>query len=584
MKPFIVAFFVLFAATAQAEQREPATAGAPGTIRGRVLDSSDNKLVGATVEIQPGSMRLVTDREGRINTPNLAPGQYKVRFVYVGFKDEERTVTVEPGGQAKVEVKLLPHVSEEVTVTASRYHGEVSALNQKKNADNIVEILPAEVITSLPNANVADAIGRLPSVSLERDEGEGKYVQVRGLEPRYTSATVNGAHIPNTLSFDRNLKFDAIPSNLVGQIELHKTLSPDQEGDAIGGTVNLVTKTAGDQPTFSIGAEGNYVDLQGGRYTYIFDGTYTNRFGPDKALGLVIGGTYDWNGRAINDLEPSPGIGQLADGTTFTNFVGGADERDYRYHRGRGGFAGGLDYRLSNNSSLYLKGLYSLFHNYGERWVTTINPGSFITPTQTDATGSFTGNAQTRTPNEETYSVSAGGKHVVGNGVLLDYNLSYSHARVNEVGYNTAYTQGPSAAFIIDPSTQYFPKFTALGGVNQLDASQYSLTQYQTSDQHTKARDIAVAINVTIPAGSNEFKFGGLYRDEDKTNVQNNHNFSANGNATLLVSQAMADLHDPNYYFGHYLQGPQPELLRGNQFLQPKPGCFRGRCQRRSHP
>ncbi|HWX24512.1 MAG TPA: TonB-dependent receptor plug domain-containing protein, partial [Vicinamibacteria bacterium] len=395
---------------------------------------------------QPGSTRLITDREGRFTTPNLPPGQYKVRVSYVGFKDEERSVTLEPGGQARVEVKLLPHVSEEVTVTASRYRGEVSALNQKKNAENIVEILPAEVITSLPNANVADAIGRLPSVSLERDEGEGKYVQVRGLEPRYTSATVNGAHIPNTLSFDRNLKFDAIPSNLVGQIELHKTLSPDQEGDAIGGTVNLVTKTAGDQPTFSIGAEGNYVNLQGGRYTYIFDGTYTNRFGPDKALGLVIGGTYDWNGRAINDIEPSPGVGQLADGTTFTNFIGGGDLRDYRYHRGRGGFAGGLDYRLSNNSTLYLKGLYSLFHNYGERWATTINPGSFITPTQTDATGSFTGNAQTRTPDEETYSVSAGGKHIVGNGVLLDYNLSYSHSRVNEVGYNTAYIQGPSTA------------------------------------------------------------------------------------------------------------------------------------------
>ena len=75
------------------------------------------------------------DREGRFTTPNLSPGQYKVRISYVGFKDEERSVTLEPGGQARVEVKLMPHVSEEVTVTASRYRGEVSALNQKKNAE-----------------------------------------------------------------------------------------------------------------------------------------------------------------------------------------------------------------------------------------------------------------------------------------------------------------------------------------------------------------------------------------------------------------------------------------------------------------
>jgi TonB-dependent receptor len=578
MRPFIAAMFVLWvilATTAQAEQREPATGGAPGTIRGRALDSADNMLVGASVEIQPGSTRLITDRDGRFTTPNLPAGQYKVRISYVGFKDEERSVTLEPGGQAKVEAKLLPHVSEEVTVTASRYRGEVSALNQKKNADNIVDILPAEVITSLPNANVADAIGRLPSVSLERDEGEGKYVQVRGLESRYTSATVNGAHIPNALSFDRNLKFDAIPSNLIGQIELHKTISPDQEGDAIGGSVNLVTKIAGDQPTFTIGTQGGYVFLQGGRETYVFDATYTNRFGPDKNLGLVIGGTYDWNGRPINDMEPAPGVGQLPDGTSFTNFIGGVDFRDYRYHRSRGGVAGGLDYRLSSNSSLYLRGLYSLFHNYGERWVTTVNPGNFITPTLTDATGSFSGNTQTRTPDEETYSVSAGGKHVLGGGVLLDYNASLSHARQNEVGYNTATTSGPAAAFMIDPSRLYLPIFTVLGGVNQLDASQYSLSRYQTTDQHTAARDVAVAVNVAIPhGGGSEFKIGALYRDEHKTNGINNHTFNSTGSPTLLVSQAIADLHDPNYYFGLYPQGPNLNYFLTTNFFNQNPGAF----------
>ncbi len=142
MKPFIATLFVplvIFAATAEAEQREPAMGGTPGTIRGRVLDTAENMLAGASVEIEPGSTRLITDREGRFTSSNLPPGQYKVRISYVGFKDEEHSVPLEPGGQARVEVKLLPHVSEEVTVTASRYRGEVFALNQKKNADNIVE-------------------------------------------------------------------------------------------------------------------------------------------------------------------------------------------------------------------------------------------------------------------------------------------------------------------------------------------------------------------------------------------------------------------------------------------------------------
>ena len=142
-----------------------------------------------------------------------------------------------------------------VTVTSTRVRGEVEAMNQEKNAQDIVNVLPAEVIRSLPNANVADAVGRLPSVSLERDEGEGKYIQVRGLESRYTSVTVNGVRVPSAEAGVRQLKLDAFPSDLLGTIELHKTASADQEGDGIGGTVNLVTKTATDVPFYSLGAE-----------------------------------------------------------------------------------------------------------------------------------------------------------------------------------------------------------------------------------------------------------------------------------------------------------------------------------------
>jgi TonB-dependent receptor len=546
-----------------------------GSIKGHVADYSSNPLPGASVRVDPGTATAVTDREGGFLIGSLAPGNYKVAISYVGFVTDTQDVVVSPGAQAKVDSKLRPsvNVSEEVTVTASRSRGEVEALNQKKSADNIVDILPAEVITSLPNANIADAIGRLPSVSLERDEGEGKYVQVRGLESRYTNATINGAHIPNVESFGRNLKLDAIPSNLVGQIELHKTISPDQDGDAIGGSVNLVTKIAGNQPSFSIGTQGGYVDLQGGRYTYQVDATYTNRFGPDKNLGLVIGGTYDWNGRAINDVEPAPGTGNLPDGTPFANFMG-ADFRDYRYKRSRLGFAGGLDYRPSQNSSLYLRGLYADFHNYGDVFVNTATAGNFLTPTLTDDSGGFSGYSQIRTHAEETYSVSAGGKHNLGT-AFLDYNLSYSHARQTG-GFVTTPFSGPSAAFMVSPSILYFPKFTPLGGVNQLDPTQYSVSAYQVIDNTTPDRDAAVALNVAFPYrnGGGEFKIGAKYRDEDKSNLQRNTSFNATGSPALLLSQAPGDLHDPNYYFGFYPHGPNLDFNTAQNFFNQNPNAF----------
>src|SRR6202011_4867435 len=135
-------------------------------------------------------------------------------------------------------------VSQQVIVRGERERGEIEALNREETADNIVQVLPASVITSLPNTNIADALGRMPSVSLERDEGEGKYVQIRGTEPRLTNVTVDGVNVPSPEGFVRNIKLDVIPSDLVESIEVSKTLSANQDGDAIGGSINLVTKMA----------------------------------------------------------------------------------------------------------------------------------------------------------------------------------------------------------------------------------------------------------------------------------------------------------------------------------------------------
>src|ERR1700724_2279460 len=128
----------------------------------------------------------------------------------------------------------------------------MEAINIERTADNIVQVLPSRVITSLPNTNVADAIGRLPSVSLERDEGEGKYVQIRGTEPRLSSLTINGVNVPSVEVTVRNVKMDAIPANGIERIEVYKTLSADMDADGVGGTANLVTPTAQDKPTYAL--------------------------------------------------------------------------------------------------------------------------------------------------------------------------------------------------------------------------------------------------------------------------------------------------------------------------------------------
>jgi len=197
-------------------------------------------------------------------------------------------VNVASGSVTNADAALeIETVNEQIIVPGERERGEIEAINREMNADNIVQVLPAEVITSLPNTNIADAVGRLPSVSLERDEGEGKYVQVRGTEPRLTNLTLDGVHVPSPESV-RQVKLDAIPADLVDSVDINKTLSPSQEGDPIGGSVNLVTKRAGERPFMSFQTMGGYTPIGlGGRLNEV-DSTVGKAFRQGEALGPAV--------------------------------------------------------------------------------------------------------------------------------------------------------------------------------------------------------------------------------------------------------------------------------------------------------
>src|ERR1700732_2373572 len=322
-----------------------------GWITGTVADSGGGILPGARVELQPQGSSAVTNGQGQFMISGVAPGQYKVSVNYVGFAPFSTDVTVAAGQTARVDAVLqIGLQSEVVTVRGDRQHGEVEAINIERTADNIIQVLPNEVITSLPNTNIADAVGRLPSVSLERDEGEGKYIQIRGTEPRLSNVTVNGIHLPSPEGV-RNVKLDAIPADLVDMVEISKTLSANQDADAIGGSVNLVTKSPADKPYVSLLGMGGYTPIANGRDLFQLAGTAGQRFGADKKFGALFGFSYDYNARGVNDLEPAPTANTLPDGSTFLG-PNTEDIRYYLYDRSRYGFGGTLDYKLGEMSSV----------------------------------------------------------------------------------------------------------------------------------------------------------------------------------------------------------------------------------------
>src|SRR6266446_10129040 len=162
-----------------------------GSITGNVKDNTQGVLQGARVELHPDGQAAVSNSQGEFTITAVARGHYTLTVSYIGFAPFSVDVTVASGQTVSVNAVLqVAKTSEEVLVIADRQFGELEALNRERVADNILQVLPASVITSLPNTNIADSVGRLPSVSLERDEGEGKYIQIRGTEPRLSNVTI----------------------------------------------------------------------------------------------------------------------------------------------------------------------------------------------------------------------------------------------------------------------------------------------------------------------------------------------------------------------------------------------------------
>ena len=284
-----------------------AGAQGPGAIAGTVTDPNGAVLQGAEIAIQNPSVTASTNEQGRYYINDLAPGTYNLTITYLGLNPFNKTVTVNPGQTTKLDAPLqVPSAQQSIVVNAGRASAEADALNVERASDNLIQLMPNEIITSLPNANLADALGRLPSVTLERDEGEGKYVQVRSTEPRLTNTTVDGVNLPSEEPGVRQIKFDAIPSSLVDSVQISKTLQANMEGDGIGGSVDLVTREATDTPIVEITALGGYTPIENGRGNTTETATFGRRFGASKKFGFIIGGSYDWEGRGIDDFEPVP--------------------------------------------------------------------------------------------------------------------------------------------------------------------------------------------------------------------------------------------------------------------------------------
>lgn len=563
----LVAAGILIGASRGGAQEAPAS----GSLSGRVIDSLGSPVPGVVLHLLGTSHGAVSDGVGRYRIEAIGAGSYVVSLQRLGFASDTFSVNI---GSAPVTVpdrvlRSAAAVLAGVVVKASPRLNETreSALARRDQADNFMVVQSGDEIRSLPNVNAAEALARMPGISTERDEGEGKFVQIRGTEPRLSNVTINGAHVPGTEKSDRVPKLDDVPSDLLGALEVSETLRADMDADAIGGSVNMVTKEPEGRPRgyFAVqGGQQSQLDARQGQWSLMYGG----RFGQQERLGALFGLTFDRNNRSIEDVEPAWSV----DGSR--SFPVEWDQRDYIYGRTRGGGAGALDYRFDGGSTIGLRGLFSEFNNYGTRYRFDAAAGDDSAAMAAGASGvasgaTFVRETSHRTPRERMYGLSLQGQ-LPSVPVALSYGVDFAgtsqlskNYRTNDFEYDGPTGDGlPLEYDGSDPKTPRYRFVSAADSAAALDPANYALTKYSLSDGSATGHDMGGRLDATtrytLGTAPSALQFGVKVRHETKSFTSNAASYNAT--SPLMLDQVLSSYSDPSFYTSiasGFLMGPQ---------------------------
>ena len=214
-----------------------------GIITGTVVDEEKVFLPGATVWLKGTNTKTITDVNGKYTLLSVPKGKNEVQFTFVGYESKTIEVTMKDNETRTVNVNMQPAsiLGAEVVVSAQA-KGQTAAINRQLNASGIISAVSGEKLSELPDVNVADAIGHLPGLMVQRDGGEGQKIIIRGLDPKYNSVAINGMNSPSTSASDRSSDLNMISPEIIGGAEVLKANTADKDADGLGGTVNLIMK------------------------------------------------------------------------------------------------------------------------------------------------------------------------------------------------------------------------------------------------------------------------------------------------------------------------------------------------------
>jgi len=329
-----------------------------GTISGTVSDGTGTRALQSTqLRIVENGRIAEAGRDGSYRFPDVAPGTYTIEARYTGADPVRTTVVVPATGDVDADIRIGSNVDASIIVVG-QVANQASTLSRQRAADGVESVLTRDAIGQFPDQNVAESIRRLPGVNILNDQGEGRFVSVRGLDPELNAASINGTRVPAPESDVRSVALDVIPSELIESIEIKKSLTPDMDGDTIGASIEIQTTSAFDRKKdlYSVKLEGSYNDYADAltpKGSVDFSTRITDRFG-------IAGGFSYYKRKFESDNIEAADWNQTDDGIAYAEEL---QYRDYDVQRKRLGGSLSLDWLATDTTKLYARGLYSQFED-----------------------------------------------------------------------------------------------------------------------------------------------------------------------------------------------------------------------------
>ena len=496
------------------------------TLKGVITDASDGSpLPGASVIVVGSSRGAVSSGDGTYTLTRLPAGTYTFRVNFIGYVQQDFTIEfADKDAEVIHDIALLPSNEQlPMVMVKGRARGQVKALNRQEESENIMNIVDAEQIQSFPDLNAADAMQRITGVTLQRDQGEGRYVQLRGTPPEFTNFNVNGIQLPSPESEIRTVGMDVINASQIQTIEVSKVLRPDQLADAIGGSVNLVTKRAEtSEPEVKILMAGGYNNLRNtpnGELQFTFS-QRKNRF------GFLFNGNYTYSEQGADNIEFKYEKGVFFGDTGVDNYHLQYTEvqlRHYNIVRQRTGLSATFDYMLDEHTTFYISGMYNRFSDDETRRRKVYTLDDALSE-RTYLYGGIEHDLKDRIKLQTISMVNIGAEHNFFK-ATIDYEFAWSQAIEEQPDRMEVAFENPGQAIFIafDRTDPEYPKATFPNNTNSSNATDYDnyeMDKLIFENHLAEDRNLTGRFNVQLPyhikGQSGYFKVGSLVQLKDK--------------------------------------------------------------------